>query len=66
MKTVMLKEYTGVIHAGHHAVFEHNEFGEDDGVKIYLKGKVITDYEYCYEIPEEVMTYMTSEGYSFT
>jgi len=63
MKTVELKNYTGVIHEGHYAFFEHNEYGEDDSVTMYLNDKLVTDYDHCYEIPVEVMKFMVANGY---
>jgi len=62
MKKVETKNYTGII-TEDSAFFEHNEYGEDDSVTMYLNDKLVTDYDHCYEIPVEVMKIMVAKGY---
>ena len=65
MTTVGTKNYTGGIR-NDRVFFEHNEYGEDNSVTMYIKDGVVTDYEYCYEIPSEIQTFMIRKGYDLT
>ena len=65
METVGTKNYTGGIR-NDRVFFEHNEYGEDNCVTMYIRDGVVTDYEYCYEIPAEIQTFMIRKGYDLT
>lgn len=62
MGAIVTKNYTGFI-SEDRAFFEHNEYGEDDSVTMYLDDKLVTDYDHCYEIPVEVLKFMVANGY---
>lgn len=63
MTKVQLANYDGTFYDDR-AVFEHRDFGEDDGAVLWINDKKeIWDYEGCYEIPEEVAFLMTGLGY---
>ena len=63
--TVGTKNYSGEI-SKDRVWFEHNDFGEDNCVTMHVRDGVVTDYEYCYEIPSEIQTFMIRKGYDLT
>lgn len=63
MKTVELKNYTGSLGLTS-AFFEHNEYGEDDSVTLFLEGNRVTDFDHCFEIPEEVLEFMLKADFN--
>jgi hypothetical protein len=65
MKTVSTANYSGEI-SENKVWFEHNLLGDEDCVTMYVRGNVVTDYEYCYEIPAEIQTFMIRKGYNLT
>ena len=66
MTTVGTKNYTGGIR-NDRVFFEHNEYGEDNSVTMYIKDdNVVYDYDHCWEIPAEIQTFMIRKGYNLT
>jgi hypothetical protein len=65
MKTVGTANYSGEI-SKDRVWFEHNDFGEDDCVTMHVRNGIVTDYEYCYEIPSEIQAFMIKKGYDLT
>jgi len=63
MLNIQLKGYE-VTWKEDNAYFEHNELGEDGGIKIWFnKDKEIYDYEGQSDIPKKVLSFMTLMGY---
>jgi len=58
MTTVGTKNYSGEI--------RNDRVCEDNCVTMYVRDGVVTDYEYCYEIPAEIQTFMIRKGYDLT
>jgi hypothetical protein len=63
MLNIQLKGYE-VTWKEDNVYFEHNELGEDGGIKIWFnKDKEIYDYEGQSDIPKKVLSFMTLMGY---
>jgi hypothetical protein len=63
MMDIQLKGYE-VTWNDDNVYFEHDEYGEDAGIKLWFNGaKEIYDYEGQSDIPKKVLSFMTLLGY---